>query len=81
MHKVIITACTVLAMSTAMAFAGSATLKKADGSRIQLSCNNGGCFIKERDAAGNKGKRTRIGPGGSDNFKRHKAYYNSQGYK
>lgn len=65
---------------TSFALAGNATLKHSSGAKVKLTCKSSGCFEKYTDAEGNKGKKTRIGPGGRTNFLKHKAKWNSKGY-
>lgn len=80
MMKRILMAGAFVVLGTSAALAGKATLKHDSGAKVRLACSSGGCFATETDAAGNKGKRTKIGPGGSSNFQTHKAKYKAKGY-
>lgn len=71
----------LLAATTTPTLAGRATLKHANGSKVKLDCNSSGCYSRTTDAQGKKGKRTRIGPGGSANFSKNKAAFKAKGYK
>jgi hypothetical protein len=59
--------------------AGRTSLKKGD-EKLSLWCNGGGCYTRKTSSAG-KGPKTRIGPGGSNNFRAQKAKFKKQGWK
>lgn len=65
--------------SASFALAGNATLSK-DGKKLKLACGEAGCFATIY-ADGAWGPKTELGPGGSTNYKKHKAKYVAQGWK
>ncbi len=79
--KIGLTAISIALFSITAVQAGSGTFKHSNGSKVKLKCNGGGCFETFTDAAGNKGKRTKVGPGGRQNYVKHKGKWNSKGYK
>ncbi|MEO0497656.1 MAG: hypothetical protein AAF141_09840 [Pseudomonadota bacterium] len=80
MKKTIITAfAAVLIIGATPAAAGQMTLKKA-GVAYSLKCSNAGCFLTEKVGLFKKGKKQKLGPGGSANFKRWRTKLMSQGY-
>lgn len=66
-------------ITSTSAFAGNATLKKGDKT-ISLWCNNAGCFVADKINMFKKGPKTRLGPGGTANFNKHRADYKSKGW-
>ena len=79
--KIGIAASAIIITSVSVGYAGSGTFKHSNGSKVKLSCNNSGCYQTQYDASGNKGKRTRIGPGGRSNYNKHKKTLKTKGYQ
>ncbi len=73
-------AAAIVVAGTTIALAGNATLKHTSGAKVKINCNSSGCYVRQYDAAGKKGKRERVGPGGSSNFNKHVKAWNSKGY-
>ncbi len=76
--KLVKTAFVVAALSvaaTGVALAGNAKLTAPDGSKVTLKCTNSGCNLWKGS------KRTKLGAGGSSNFKKQLSALKKKGYK
>lgn len=69
----------ILIAATTIAEAGNTTLKRGDA-KLRLMCDGTGCFSSVY-SNGKWGPKSKLGPGGASNYKRHKAKYQSQGWK
>jgi hypothetical protein len=79
--KKIATAAFIILISTAAAHAERAFLKNSVGDSMKLWCDNSGCFTNIKVKGGRYAGKEKIGPGGSQNFKAHKARFKGKGWK
>lgn len=73
--KMAFLAVAVSVITTGPVLAGDAKLTAPDGAKVKLKCRNSGCNLWEGS------KKTRLGAGGSANFKKNLASLKRKGYK
>jgi len=80
MRLVLILAMTAsLGLTSTPALAGDGALTRSDGFSLKIKCRNSGCTVQGKPSGGSWGVVEK-GPGGSKNFQKLMAKYESQGY-
>ena len=68
-----------LGFTSTPAMAGDGALTRADGFSLKIKCRSSGCTVQGKPAGGSWGVVEK-GPGGSKNFEKLMAKYESQGF-
>ncbi|MBE1285265.1 MAG: hypothetical protein GJ676_18275 [Rhodobacteraceae bacterium] len=79
MLKNLLVATFVTSLSAMPVVAGNAAMKNADGTKLRIDCNGGGCKVKSK-AKGQKWTTLEKTEGGRDNFLKLEEKYKAQGY-